>query len=173
MARMDVLGALGSADRWLLLKINRDWANPVFDAVLPAVTEAFKASWVRYGAFPAGLGIWLWKGRRRALEALVAAALAAGAGDLLAYRAIKPWVARPRPAVAGQPVVLRAPVNGALSFPSNHAVNTAAAAAVLSVAYPAGAPAFAGIAAVVGYSRVYVGAHYPSDVLGGFAMGAA
>lgn len=170
---MSLLTALASTDRWLLFKINRDWANPLFDAVMPGVTDLHQAAWFRYGASLAGLAAWLWKGRWRALQVLVVAVVAVGAGDLLAYRVLKPWVARPRPTAAGLPVVLRAPVNGTLGFPSNHAVNMAAAAAVLTVAYPAGAPVFVGAAALVGYSRVYVGAHYPGDVLAGFLLGAA
>jgi len=167
------LAALGAADRWLLLKVNRDWTAPSLDALMPVVTDLHRVPWFVYGVAPAALALWLWKGRKRALKVLVVAALAVGAGDLLAYRVVKPLAARPRPERAGVPVVARAPASGALSFPSNHAVNAGAAAAVLSVAYPGGAFAFAGIAALIAYSRVYVGAHYPGDALGGLALGAA
>ena len=166
------LAALGSADRWLLLKINRDWTAPSLDAVMPVITDIHKVPWFIHGVGPALLALWLWKGRKHALKVLVVAALAMGAGDLLAHRVIKPWVARPRPERAGEPVIMRAPANGAYSFPSNHAVNMGAAAAALSVAYPGGAFAFAGAAALVAYSRVYVGAHYPGDVLAGLLLGA-
>ncbi len=166
------LAALVSADRWLLLKINRDWTSPSLDAVMPVITDLHKIPWFAYGVAPAALALWLWKGRRRALKVLVVAALAVGAGDQFAHRVIKPWAARPRPERAGEPVKMRAPVGGAYGFPSNHAANMGAAAAVLSVAYPGGAFAFAAAAAVVGYSRIYVGAHYPGDVLAGFALGA-
>jgi undecaprenyl-diphosphatase len=167
------LAALASADRWLFLKINRDWTAPSLDALMPVVTDLHKVPWFLYGVGPAALALWLWKGRRHALKVLVVAALAVGAGDLLAYRVIKPWAERPRPERAGVPTILRAPANGAYGFPSNHAVNMGAAAAVLTVAYPGGAFAFAGLAALVAYSRVYVGAHYPGDVLAGLTIGAA
>ncbi len=165
------LAALGAADRWLLLKINRDWTAPALDAAMPVITNLHQAPWFIYGVAPVLIGLWLWKGRRRALKVLVVASLAAGAGDQLAHRVIKPWVARPRPERAGVPVVMRAPVGGAYGFPSNHSINMGAEAAVLAVAYPGGAFAFAGAAAVVAYSRVYVGAHYPGDVLAGLALG--
>jgi undecaprenyl-diphosphatase len=165
------LAALASADRWLLLKINRDWASPVLDAVLPAVTDLHKVPWFLYGAAPAALALWLWKGGRRALKVLAVAAIAVAASDQLAYRVVKPWAARLRPERAGVAVSMRAPAGGAYGFPSNHAANSASAASVLAVAYPAGTVVFAAVAALVGYSRVYVGAHYPGDVLGGALLG--
>ena len=165
------LAPLLSADRSLLLKINRDWTCPLFDAVMPVVTDIHKVAWFRYGVGPAGLALWLWKGKKRALRVLVVAVIAMGVGDLLAHKVIKPRVARLRPAYAGEPVISRAPANGMWSFPSNHAINMGAAASVLTVAYPGGALVFAAGAALIGYSRVYVGAHYPLDVLAGFALG--
>jgi undecaprenyl-diphosphatase len=167
------LAALVSADRRLLLKINRDWTTPALDAVMPVITDIHKVRWFIYGVAPALLALWLWKGGKSALKVLIVAALAMGAGDLIAHRAIKPWIARPRPERAGERVIMRAPANGAYSFPSNHAVNMGAAAAVLTVAYPGGALAFALAAALVAYSRVYVGAHYPLDVLAGLVLGVA
>jgi membrane-associated phospholipid phosphatase len=166
--------ALGSADRWLLLKINREWTAPALDAAMPVITDIHKVHWFIFGVAPVMIGWWLWKDRRQALKILVVAALAMGASDLLAHRVIKPWVARPRPQrTLGEQVILRAPANGAYGFPSNHAINMGAAASVLTVAYPAYGLLFAGAAGLVGYSRIYVGAHYPGDVLAGLALGVA
>jgi undecaprenyl-diphosphatase len=60
-----------------------------------------------------------------------------------------------------------------LSFPSAHATDTAAAAAVFTWALPMLSPLAIGIAILVGISRVYLGVHWPTDVLGGWALGAA
>ena len=59
------------------------------------------------------------------------------------------------------------------SFPSGHTATAVAGAIVLSVFAPRAAPLFALLAAGVAYSRLYVGAHYPLDVVGGAAIGAA
>jgi undecaprenyl-diphosphatase len=57
------------------------------------------------------------------------------------------------------------------SFPSGHAATSFAAATVLSFARPRWAPAFYLFALAIGFSRVYVGVHYPLDILGGAVLG--
>jgi len=168
---MSVPWGFGSLDRVAFGLVNGVWTHPVLDKAMPLVTDLHKLPWVAYGVFPAALAFWLHKGRKHALRALVVAGLAVGACDLLAYRVLKPWAARPRPEYAGIGAVMRVPAGGRLGFPSNHAMNAAAAASVLSVAYPAAGLVFWGGAGLIAYSRVYVGAHYPFDVLAGMAFG--
>lgn len=163
----------GSLDRVAFGLINGVWTHPTLDAIMPVITDLHKVPWFKYGAAPAGLAAWLYKGRKNALRVLVVAAIAVGAGDLLASKVIKPWAARPRPEYAGIGAIVRGPDHGKYGFPSNHAVNAAAAASVLSVAYPPVGFVFWTAACVIAYSRVYVGAHYPFDVLIGLALGAA
>ncbi len=59
------------------------------------------------------------------------------------------------------------------SFPSGHAATSAAGAFALAMIAPRWAPYFAGLAGVIAFARVYVGVHYPLDVLAGLAVGVA
>jgi len=57
------------------------------------------------------------------------------------------------------------------SFPSGHTATSFACATVLSALVPRLAPGFYLLALAIGFSRIYVGAHYPLDVVGGAALG--
>src|ERR1700748_3554965 len=85
---------------------------------------------------------------------------------------LKHIVKRPRPFIQNINIVpiYRA---GSTSFPSGHTSTTIATATALSIAYPKWyviAPAYLW-AGTIGYSRMYLGVHYPSDVFGGAVLG--
>jgi len=60
---------------------------------------------------------------------------------------------------------------GTYSFPSGHSAASFAGAWLLCRHYPRLAPLWYSVAALVGFSRVYLGAHYPGDVLSGAVLG--
>jgi undecaprenyl-diphosphatase len=57
------------------------------------------------------------------------------------------------------------------SFPSGHAATSFAGATILAFAFPRVAPLFYVLASAVGFSRVYLGVHYPLDIVGGAVLG--
>lgn len=168
-----LLAWIDAADRWLLFKINRDWTHPSLDALIPVVTDIHVWPWFKFLVAPAGLALWFYKERARALRVLVVAALAAVAVDAFAHRVLKPSVGRIRPTHAGIGVIERAPAGGRYSFPSNHAANVAVVNSAVAVAYPPLRWPLLAIALLIAYSRPYVGVHYPLDVLCGLLLGFA
>ncbi|QPD03516.1 MAG: hypothetical protein Nkreftii_001290 [Candidatus Nitrospira kreftii] len=124
--------------------------------------------------FPGACAIayWIWSNRREALLGGPVLGAAVGLTDFLGGQ-LK-WVfERVRPCRALTDAVKIEPsgCGGLFSFPSNHAANTAALAAFLHVLYPKSGWITWPIVAFVGFSRVFIGAHYVTDVLGGWILG--
>ena len=83
---------------------------------------------------------------------------------------LKILVARPRPFVALTNVILLGPAEKSPSFPSSHAVTAFITASLLASRFKKYV-LFYLLASVVAFSRVYIGVHYPSDVLAGAVIG--
>lgn len=102
--------------------------------------------------------------------------LSLGAAILLSDQSsshlFKMWVERVRPCNALEGVLTPVGKSSAYSFPSSHAANMGASMFLLSVYFRRWTWAFVTIALLVGLSRIYLGLHYPSDVLGGYVLGA-
>jgi undecaprenyl-diphosphatase len=108
----------------------------------------------------------------RRLSIFIAVALADLAADSLAA-ALKAATSIDRPPLRYvHPKALVALPSGS-SFPSGHTSTSFACATVLSFFVPRAAPAFYLLALAIGFSRIYVGVHWPLDVVGGAVLGIA
>jgi undecaprenyl-diphosphatase len=110
--------------------------------------------------------------RRSVVGVVALTAVCVWGADLLTL-GLKALVDRPRPFedVVGPEPLLTGTLGS--SLPSGHAATSAAGAIVLSALAPRAAPAFVLLALGISFSRVYVGVHFPADVLIGAAIGAA
>ena len=183
---VDLLATLKGWDLDLLLMVNRGLANPSLTWIMRAVTDV--RNWIPVLAIVAV--VLLWMGRTRPVATvrtmpaggsarinprvvLVCLVLAVIVSDQAAYR-LKHLVPRSRPCrddAVSTLVEARWDVSGNRSFPSSHAANSAALATVGSLAYPPITLPCMLLAFAVGFSRVYLGVHYPLDVFGGWMLG--
>jgi undecaprenyl-diphosphatase len=106
----------------------------------------------------------------RALRAGVAAAMAVALALVVVF-VCGLVIQEARPFVHDGDTVLLVKHARDNSFPSDHTTVAAAAAMVAALAWPKAGCVFLGLTAVIGTARVFVGVHYPGDVLAGFAIG--
>lgn len=160
-----------SLDASALTFVNSTLSHPWLDAFFPFITDLHKTVLFNIIVYPGLLAV-LWKKfGKTALLVFGTVLLCLACSDALTSQVLKKNVERPRPFdTPGVVVVQRAPAGG-FSFPSNHAANMFALATVLTPFLPAFSPWLFAAAALIAYSRVYNGVHYPGDVLGGALIG--
>lgn len=147
---------------------NGQLANPVFDAVMPVITNTANLRLV----VAVAVLFWLWKGKNKGRWAVLFALAAWGIADFGNSHWIKPIFARPRPCLTLPDVHLLVGCGMTYSFPSGHAVTTFTIATFLSLVYPRARWVLFSLAGLISYSRIAVGVHYPFDTLAGMVEGA-
>lgn len=170
-----LLTTIKALDQKVLLAINHAH-TPALDALM--VFSSNRLVW--FPAYAVLLGWLIYLFRRRAWLLVPLLFATVGLADSITSRIFKPFFARPRPCHDGLLVgLLHLPdgCGGQFGFLSSHAANSVALAVFLAFVLPAGRfrPLKWGVAAwalLLSYSRVYLAAHYPTDVLGGALIGA-
>jgi undecaprenyl-diphosphatase len=162
-----VISSMRSLDIYLFHLINMQGHNSFFDWFMPFMTDLKNFIYVLIL-----LGLWiLWRERKAGFVFLIFLGLTLAITDQFSSSLLKGWIGRIRPCHVLEGVRMLTDCNTSYSFPSSHAVNVFAAAFFLSQPIKKLSPVFYGIAAVVGYSRIYIGIHYPFDVIGGAGIG--
>lgn len=150
----------------LLLWIQDHMRNAVLDPVMTTITQFGDGGifWIMMAVLMFCIG----KTRKTGL----ACALSMIIGLVVTNLLLKNLVARVRPydLIEGLTVLVSKPHDW--SFPSGHTTNALAAAWVMFTRLPRkyGVPALI-LALLIAFSRMYVGVHYPTDVLGGIVVG--
>lgn len=162
-------------DQRLFIKLNNDWTNPVFDAVLPYFRDSvfwaplyiFLLAFITLNYGKKG---WWW-----GLAFVCTIAMA----DMVSSRVFKEGFERLRPCqdpmFMQQVRLLLKYCAGGFSFTSSHAANHFGMATFVSLTFYATFGRWIYLsylwAIFISYAQVYVGVHYPLDVLGGAALG--
>lgn len=126
-----------------------------------------------YIAYVILLGISFFKGGKKGKLAVIGIIILIIVSDQLGYRVLKEYFQRVRPCDALSDVLTPLGCSGTYSFPSNHALNNFAAAFFFYKLYPKLKWILFTTALVVSLSRIYLGLHYPSDLIGGAVIGSA
>ncbi len=161
-------------DKWLFELINSGMSNSLFDALLPLFRE--KLFWAPLYLFIAAFSL-LNYGYRGWLI-ILGIGITVGLADFTSSTLIKKNVHRIRPCndlEMADHVHARVPCGGGFSFTSSHAANHFAVAVfligVLGLAGKWQQKALLAWAGLIAFSQVYVGVHYPLDVLCGAGVG--
>lgn len=174
-----LLATINGWDTTLFKLINLELASAAGDMIMPVISDL-----VYYLPLLIGVGVWLLffqqaKGRYVLLGLAILILLT----DWTTSQVLRPWLARPRPYAAlegirvldnGWHLTDAAWVRqaaGSFGLPSAHAANSMGLAVFFSRFYPRVGLTILVVALIIGLSRVYLGVHYPGDVLAGYAWG--
>jgi undecaprenyl-diphosphatase len=144
-------------------------STPTLDRAMTRLTQAANYSRLSIAASLLLAAARSAKGRQAAALGLASVAVTSTVGNLV----LKPVGRRPRPDphVHDVPAARQAPLPRTRSFPSGHTASAFAFATGVGQVLPTEAGALRVLAALVGYSRVHTGVHYPGDVVAGALLG--
>ncbi|MDP2302471.1 MAG: phosphatase PAP2 family protein [Ignavibacteria bacterium] len=158
---------LFTIDLNILYFINTNLSNPVFDKFFSMITNV--NHW--FIAYIILWGILFFKGGKKGKIAAILVLFLVTAADQFGAKLLKELFQRIRPCNVYSDILTPLGCTGSYSFPSNHALNNFAIAMFFYKIYPDYKWVLFISAFLIALSRVYLGLHYPSDILGGVIFG--
>ena len=165
-----------------LIELDKSWLlaiNVAHCEWLDGLMWYLSQAWVWIPLYAVLIGLLIWKfGWKKGLLYTIALVAAVGLSDWVSSGLIKHWVCRPRPthepSLEGMVHIVNGYVGGQYGFVSSHAANTMALAVLFGLIWKKinhqGWWLMIYVA-VNCYSRMYLGVHYPGDILGGLVVG--
>ena len=159
-------------DKKLFVLINSKWTAPWADQFFPAITDLHKTFYFKTIVVPLIILLFMWRrGIKKGLIIFLFCITAVLVADGVGNHGFKKTVQRARPGdTPGLQVQARSGYGG-YSFVSNHSVNMFTFASFIAVIFPAVSASVYALAILIGYSRIYNGVHFPTDVLCGALLG--
>lgn len=164
----EILASLVALDKSIFRFVNQSLANPVTDVIMPFITTDLHLK-IFYGVC---LFLILWKGDRRMRWAILGSLVVVTLSDQISSAILKPLAGRLRPCKIME-VHLLVGCGSGFSFPSSHAANLFGQAFFFLPVFPRSGKFLIPLAVLVALSRVFVGVHYPGDILAGAILGTA
>jgi membrane-associated phospholipid phosphatase len=158
---------LVNLDHSIFLFINVHLANPVTNLIMPYITSDF---YLRI-FYAISILLLLWKGDKEVRWLVLFSIITLACTDLITSHVLKQWFARSRPCQTLPDINLLVNCGAGLSMPSSHAANAFGQAVLFGFMFKHVRWWLLGLASIIAISRVFVGVHYPADIVVGALVG--
>ena len=164
----EIISVINQLDFNLLFFFNSTLSNPFFNYFFPLITNAKNWIYIIFLFY----AILIFKYPKKGLLTFSLTLITVIITDAISAQLLKPYFSRIRPShELYENINLLIGKGGIYSFPSNHAANTMALTFTTSFFFKKSFKYLFTISLLIGFSRIYVGVHYPFDVFFGFIFG--